>query len=206
MSDAFGGSVARSRNRWGYRNPFLYPSKILTNKQLVNRIRTAWVPASMFTISNGAPALAVRGTNLAYAAWSMANGVVSGVIAHVYMPSDWASGTIGVDGVTVRSMQADVVWTNLGAGAGNVAFITDIKAESAWGSTSLNSVFGLSISSTPPAPAQDVGAAFGVGYTPAIPGGVWHTFRLRRDGTSGSDTLANAIGFLGINLSYIADM
>lgn len=160
-----------------------------------NRTRSFWLGASSFTLRTGTPVLAAQGSNTRYRAWAMDATTIEAVVGEFVMPADYVSGAI----------TTKLYWTNLGAGAGNVDWAVALGSTADGGD--LNGVF----TSLP----TDVVAAPTLGlldiYTHSVsltPGASPQVTRctISRVGNSGTDTLANDAGLIGLLIEYTSDM
>jgi hypothetical protein len=162
---------------------------------LANRTRS--IELTTFALAAGTPDFAVRGSNSRYAAWAFDTTTLEGVTTPTFqVPRDWATGALTVA----------LHWTNLGAGAGNVAWLVNAKEVAAGGD--LNSTASE-------ASATDIIAAstqnlhlisvHSISITPSA-AGVHMRMNVIRDTSNGSDTLANDVGLLKVQIAYTADM
>jgi hypothetical protein len=158
-----------------------------------DRTRSIWLPASPAWVTlAGAPDFALR--NSLYGAIAFDKDTVEAVAASFAVPQDYVSG-----------LQIQIVWTNLGAGSGNVIWRVGLNNQGDGGSVGSLSTFDTSATA---APAQNFwkyttsAASFpnvaSVGQHVLVTCG-----RLAADA---GDTLANDAGFLGYLLTYTADM
>lgn len=165
------------------------------NTSHANRTRQLVIAPGVFTSRLGAPDLAVRGTNLRYEAWAFDATSAESIIATTTMPSDYVSGAI-----TLKFW-----WTNLGAGSGNVVWITGMGSVAS--ADNMNNEAPTTATQTIAAPAQDVLtiSTSTLSFTPTA--GEVLMVRIQRSATDGADTLnANDAGVLGMAIEYTADM
>lgn len=158
-----------------------------------DRTRSLWVPASPAWLPlAGAPDYGIR--NSLYGAFALDKDTPEAVAASFTVPHDYAS-----------ALQLQLVWTNLGAGSGNVVWRVGLNNQGDGGSVgSLSTLDTAAIA----APAQNVwkytssGASF-----PNIAAPGQHVLvSCGRVAADAGDTLANDAGFLGYLVTYTADM
>lgn len=158
-------------------------------------LRRIWIPARDFEPIAAGATFGIQGSNGLYSAYSFLNGADEGIAAQTPLPLDWD------DGVLVFILHH----TNLGAGAGNVVWRTRAMAR---GTTSNLNLAATDIASdTIAAPAQNI---LTISTTTLVHSGNASNYLIRtsveRLGTSGSDTLGNPAGLLGLEIQYIPGM
>lgn len=189
-------------NAMAYWNPFKQAKlRVWDHRNMKSRTRKFWIPAQSFTLSDGTPALAVRGGSTQYAAWAMDAAATEGVVTSFIIPEDAQTGN-------ADPLTCELIYTNLGAGLGNILWrTTTVVLDSPLLSGDAD-VAGATADVTQVAPAQDIliGARFltlgGVGIVP----GQLFLVKVSRIGGDAADTLANDAGFVGLWLSFVADM
>ena len=154
----------------------------------IRPVVSIWVPAQMFTATVGSPTLSFTSTGL-IPGWLLDATSDETVTSVVHLPKTWATFTC-----TIR-------WTNVGAGSGNVVWIKERRTPDLASGVTLVSTAGGSTSPTVAAPAQWVVAASTLSGalsapTTDVPVGV----SIGRVGSTGADTLANDVLFMGVTL------
>jgi len=158
-----------------------------------NRLRSLWLPAgpTWLTLA-GTPDFALR--NSLYGAIAFDKDNTEAISASFTVPHDYASG-----------LAIQLVWTNLGAGTGNVVWRVGINNQGESGSIS-----GVSTFDTPAtaAPGQNVWKYTNSSATfpNAVSAGQYVLLTCGRLATDGGDTLNNDAGFVGYLVNYTADM
>lgn len=102
----------------------------------------------------------------------------------------------------VSTIQATLVWTNLGAGSGNVVWRIGYST----GSDGVAFAALTTGDSTVTAPAQNVLKYTTANITPTVAAGTMLNFSVGRVGTDVADTLANDAGFVALVITILADM
>ena len=158
-----------------------------------DRTRSLWLPAGpeWLTLA-GTPDYALR--NSLYGAIAFDKDTAEAVVASFAVPHDYAS-TLGIY----------LVWTNLGAGSGNVVWRVALNNQGDGGTVASLSSFdtgGIA------APSQDVWkyTLSGASFPNTAQPGQHVLLTCGRLATDGSDTLGNDAGFLGYLITYMADM
>jgi len=215
VSDFFGGdgnSVARGRNRWGYKNPFLYPVKTFSNKNLVDRPRMDWLQVASGWAVTGSPTWNVRGSNSLYNAWNFDAATVYEVQIPLFTPS--ANFLYGMSHYSPSNpfQYVRIYWTNLGAGAGSVVWQVTIKSTGFSGDLNNSSVTthtaglnGVAVA----AQGQNLLTYNDYDFTSStilLDQAVGWVVRVRRIATDAGDTLANDAGLVAAALVVTADM
>jgi hypothetical protein len=158
-----------------------------------DRTRSLWLPASPAWLPlAGSPDYALR--NALYGATAFDKDTPEAIAGSFAVPHDYVSGLVVV-----------LVWTNLGAGSGNVVWRVGLNNQGDTGTVSSLSTFDTSAIA---APAQNVwkyttsAATFPNTASP----GQHVLITCGRLAADAGDTLANDTGFLGYLLTYTADM
>lgn len=161
-----------------------------------DRTRRLWIPAEMFTLAAGTPALAAQGANTRYSAWAFDAAADEYIVTEFYLPLD----TTGAATLVVK-----IVWTNLGAGAGNVVWEFFDAAVADTGDLNATAGEGSNTEALA-APAQHILKTSAIS-APGLPAQSTNLVRFRfgRRGSSASDTLGNDAGLLGLLIEYTAD-
>lgn len=121
------------------------------------------------------------------AAWRFSNGIDSVIGAQLLVPHGW------------KHLDIYVLWVNQGAGAGNVVWHADINAFDVGSSANAADTATSDVSGA--AGSQDVLCATLLSQlTWTGKTGKRARIRVKRVGTSGSDTLANSAGLVGIKI------
>lgn len=194
---------ARRSLEWQLRSTLLATTDIPShdNSRHDNRERSVWLPARVFTLNAGAPTLADRGTNAFYEAWDFDAAAASEVIKTQFVfPDDYVS-----------FVALELLWTNLGAGSGNVYW--SALAQSRLPAADLNAnAFVTAADEVVAAPAQNILSCYSLSgsvWTPSIsaaPTGTIQDLLIVRLGSNAADTLGNDAGLLGVRVRYTADM
>lgn len=145
-----------------------------------------FVDATRFFAVTGTPALAAYGTDLGVA-MAFDAAAVEKVVATIDVPSAWLT------------FRIDAIWTNLGAGAGNVVWASEVRFHGDGDDFDAVAADTETMAAVA-APAQDVTEVTIVGTTVTRTASKFVTVHIERTGTSGSDTLANDAGLIGLNL------
>ena len=157
-----------------------------------DRTRSLWVPAGPAWLPLvGSPDYGLR--NSFYGAFAFDKDAVEVIAAAFALPHDYVSG-----------LALQLIWTNLGAGSGNVLWRVGLNNQGDGGT-----ITGLSVTdSTAAAPAQNVWKYTTSGASlPNSPVPGQHVMvSCGRLATDAGDTLANDAGFLGYLVTYTADM
>jgi hypothetical protein len=173
----------------------------LTADQMQGRYRRLWLPAQVWTPSAGTPVLVAQGTSLNYGAWALDSASTEAVVTMLVVPSD-------LDSSNLDPWNGFAVFTNLGAGAGNIRFeLVTVLLTNPYSEQDMDSA-GATLSSTQPAPAQNINRSWTMlsmaGISPVADNAV--LLKFRRVGAHAADTLGNDCGFLGLWVHYPADM
>jgi hypothetical protein len=157
-----------------------------------DRTRSLWVPAGPLWLTLlGAPDFALR--NSLYGAIAYDKDSTESAAASFTVPHDYASG-----------LTLQLVWTNLGAGSGNVVWRVGLNNQGDGGTHT-----GLTTAdSVVAAPAQHIWkyTASGATFPNAAVAGQHVLLSCGRLATDAADTLANDAGFVGYLVTYTADM
>lgn len=158
-----------------------------------DRQRSLWLPAGPAWLAlAGTPDYALR--NSLYGAIAFDKDTAEAVAASFSVPHDYASG-----------LSLQLVWTNLGAGSGNVVWRVGLNNQGDGGT-----VGGLTTFDTTgiAAPSQNVWkyTASSASFPNTAAPGQHVLISCGRLAADGSDTLANDSGFLGYLINYTADM
>lgn len=145
-----------------------------------------FVPAKDFFAVTGTPVLAAYGTDLGVA-MAFDAAAVEKAVATIDVPSAWLT------------FRIDAVWTNLAGGAGNVVWATEVRFHGDTDDFDAVAADTETMAAVA-APAQDVTKVTVVGTTVTRTASKFVTVHIERTGTSGSDTLANDAGLIGLNL------
>jgi hypothetical protein len=157
-----------------------------------DRTRSLWVPAGPLWLTLlGAPDFALR--NSLYGAIAYDKDATEATASSFTVPHDYASGLV-----------VQLVWTNLGAGSGNVVWRVGLNNQGDGGTASSLST----ADSVAAAPVQHVWkyTASGVTFPNAAVAGQHVLLSCGRLATDAADTLANDAGFVGYLVTYTADM
>lgn len=142
-----------------------------------------FMPATEFAAEIGSSTLAEVGST-AWLAWMLDASASETVSGHTFIPADWST------------VHIDLYWTNAGSGSGDVRFENMTFEQAGDGSTlALGSSGGTQ---TATAPAQNVVEVTRLMADMAVTGSQMLRARVARAGGSGSDTLGNDIGVLGV--------
>jgi hypothetical protein len=158
-----------------------------------DRTRSLWVPAGPVWLAlAGTPDYTLR--NSLYGAIAFDKDTAEAIAVSFTVPHDYASG-----------LSIQLVWTNLGAGSGNVVWRVGLNNQGDTGSVSGVSTFDTG---GVPAPAQNVWkyTASTATFPNATAPGQHVLVTCGRLAADAADTLANDAGFLGYLISYTADM
>ena len=158
-----------------------------------DRARSLWVRAGPEWLAlTGTPDFALR--NALYGAIAFDKDLVEAACSSFSVPHDYAGG-----------LAISLVWTNLGAGSGNVLWRVGLNNQGDGGTIgSLTATDTGAIA----APAQNVckytlSAAV---FPNAVAAGQYVLITCGRIANDAGDTLANDAGFIGYLVSYTADM
>jgi hypothetical protein len=158
-----------------------------------DRVRSLWLPASPAWLPlAGAPDWGLR--NSLYGAIAFDKDSTESVGTSFTVPHDFAS-----------ALAIQLLWTNLGAGSGNVAWRVGLNNQGDGGSLSGVTTFDTGAVA---APAQNVWkyTASSAAFPNAAQPGQHVLITCGRLAADAGDTLANDAGFLGYLISYTADM
>lgn len=157
-----------------------------------DRTRALWLPASPAWLALvGTPDFALR--NLFYGAFAFDKDTTEAIEASFALPYDYASG-----------LSVQLVWTNLGAGSGNVVWRVGLNNQGDGGTiTSLTTT-----DTTVAAPSQNVWkyTTAATSLPNAAVAGQYVLASCGRIAADAADTLGNDAGFLGYLVTYTADM
>lgn len=163
-----------------------------------DRTRRLWLPAG--TIGADAEWIAAAGTpdfaqrNSLYGAIAFDEASAEAILSlrTVMIPNDYVSG-----------LSIQLVWTNLGAGAGNVLWRVGYSVATNLSAFPAFTTADLVIA----APAQNI-LSYNIfsALTPTVSAGHLVNLSCGRIASDATDTLANDAGFLGYFLTYTADM
>jgi len=158
------------------------------------RRQAVWGPE--IGLFSGAPDYARRGTNERYRAWAFDAAANEAVIFEWTPPVDYVAATA----VTFK-----LIWTNLGAGAGNVVWRLFVSSVAETGD--MNSVASeANASDTVAAPAQNVLKITNHSRTVTPAASDIVRVLVQRVAADAGDTLANDAGLLGVWVDYTANM
>jgi hypothetical protein len=158
-----------------------------------DRTRSLWLPASPAWLTlAGAPDYALR--NGLYGAIAFDKDSTEAIAASFAVPYDYVSGLLIM-----------LVWTNLGAGSGNVVWRVGLNNQGDTGTVSSLSTFDTAAIA---APAQNVWkyTSSAASFPNTAAQGQHVLITCGRLAADAGDTLANDTGFLGYLVTYTADM
>ena len=157
-----------------------------------DRTRSLWVPAGPVWLTLvGAPDFALR--NSLYGAIAFDKDSTEAIAASFTVPHDYASG-----------LSIQLVWTNLGAGSGNVVWRVGLNNQGDGGTITSLTTTDMTVA----APAQNVWkySTSGASFPNSAAAGQHVLLSCGRIAADAADSLANDAGFLGYLVSYTADM
>lgn len=158
-----------------------------------DRQRSLWLPAGPTWLPVvGAPDFALR--NSLYGAFAFDKDAIEAIVSSFIVPQDYVSG-----------LAITIVWTNLGAGSGDVVWRVGLNNQGDGGT--VVTLTGTDTAGVA-APAQNVWkyTASAATFPNAASPGQHVSLTCGRIASNGADTLANDAGFVGYLISYTADM
>lgn len=147
------------------------------------------LPATEFNASTGAPTLSRAASR--FPAWLLDSATTEQVNATAVIPPGW------------RRFHVEVLWSNLGPGAGDVRWSLGYSARVAGELLSAGDVFPPAVTLTAPA-ADALAVSTFTGTAVTAKAGALYHFRISRTGADAADTLANDASFLGLRLRRAA--
>jgi hypothetical protein len=157
-----------------------------------DRTRSLWLPAGPLWLTvGGSPDFALR--NSLYGAIAFDKDSTEAVAASFTVPHDYASG-----------ISVQLIWTNLGAGSGNVVWRVGLNNQGDGGTVTSVSATDMAVA----APAQNVWkySTSSTTFPNAVVAGQHVLLSCGRIATDAGDTLANDAGFVGYLVTFTADM
>lgn len=170
-----------------------------TSDYLANRTRTIWLPSTAFRTATGSPSEDTRYNSIH--CWLLDAASTEGVTTSIVLPAD----------IVQSSVVATIYWTPTDSGSGNVIWNLETKLLSAGGILDVDTVpagGGGSTSAAPAATDQIVAHQHDtdIFLAAAEASAKFSQICVERLGGSGSDTYGADVRFLGVLLSYTADM
>ena len=182
-----------------YWNPFKQAKRhIWDHRSMKDRGRHIWLPAQMWTAADGAPALAARGAFLNYAAWALDAATTESVVTLLMLPAEFSDSSLS-------SVTASYAAST--AAAGNILFrlgYLDMPYVYSGEPDLVPSTFDVTVGA--------VGANMVNGGTFASPSLINNgplagvVLKISRIGGDAADTYGADVNFLGLRLTYNADM
>lgn len=156
---------------------------------LLNRTSAIERQGGAFFAIQGSPALTAHATTRRVA-WAFDAASDESIQTNFRVPEGW------------DQIKVTVLWTNLGAGSGDVRWSVQGKGFAVGDSLD---VADNAVNVTDTAPAQNVLADFEAGGSNALPvtAGGMYSLRVKRVGTDGADTLANDAGVTNVFIEKV---
>lgn len=173
--------------------------KIIAPGDIQNRSRTLWLPATTFIVAvTGTPVLNAAVLAGATPAWALDAAAVEDVTSSVVLPSDTVDGDVTLT----------VYWSVANANAGNVVWMGLTRLVAPGGGALSSDVLGPVTAAAPGVTGRVVATVLSTNAFSSLAeaAGKFSQIYISRNGNDAADTYASDVYFLGVLLTYTADM